>query len=215
MHFFRKKAATGAAPDYNERWLHYGCLLLGAAILSFGMYNIHSQSRITEGGVLGMTLFLHHWTGISPGVYSFFLDMACYAVGYKMLGKDFLKNAIFATTCYALLYRAWETAGYLLPSFADRPLTAALLGGVFVGVGAGLIVRKGGASGGDDALALILARLTKQKISRAYFFTDFVVLMLSLTYIPPAKIFFSLLTVTLSSAVIELLQKQKPTAAKS
>ena len=41
------------------------------------------------------------------------------------------------------------------------------------------------------------------------FFTDFVVLMLSISYIPLRNIFFSLLTVTLSSAVIELLQKSR------
>lgn len=46
----------------------YCLLLLGAAILSFGLYNIHSQSSITEGGILGMTLFLKHWLGISPGI---------------------------------------------------------------------------------------------------------------------------------------------------
>ncbi len=186
---------------------HYGCLLLGAAILSFGMFNIHSQSAITEGGVLGMTLFLHHWTGISPGIYSFLLDMACYAIGFRLLGKSFLQNAIFATTCYALLFRVWERTGYLLPSFADRPLIAALCGALFVGVGAGLIVRMGGASGGDDALALIIQKISGWKISHAYFFTDFVVLMLSLTYIPLRKILFSLLTVTISSAIIEAVQK--------
>ncbi len=189
--------------------LHYGSLLFGAAVLSFGLFNIHSQSQITEGGVLGMTLFLHHWTGISPGVFSFLLDMTCYIIGFKLLGTAFLKNAIFATCSYALFYRLWEFIGPLLPSFSDRPLVAAVLGGLFVGVGAGLIVRRGGASGGDDALALILHRATGWKISRAYFFTDFVVLMLSLTYIPAVKILFSLLTVTLSSAVIDLLQNKK------
>ena len=88
---------------------------------------------------------------------------------------------------------------------------------LFVGIGAGLIVRRGGASGGDDALALILHQVTGWKISRSYFFTDFVVLMLSISYIPLRNIFFSLLTVTLSSAVIELLQKsgQKATAEES
>ena len=86
---------------------------------------------------------------------------------------------------------------------------AIILGGLFVGIGAGLIVRRGGASGGDDALALILHQVTGWKISRAYFFTDFVVLMLSISYIPLRNIFFSLLTVTLSSAVIELLQKSR------
>lgn len=46
----------------------YGFLLLGAAILSFGIFNVHSQSRITEGGFLGITLFLNHWLGFSPGI---------------------------------------------------------------------------------------------------------------------------------------------------
>lgn len=197
--------------------LHYGSMLLGAAVLSFGLFNVHSQSKITEGGILGLTLFLHHWTGISPGIFSFLLDMTCYIIGFQLLGTDFLKNAIFSTCCYALLYRFWEFTGPFLPSYADKPLIAAILGGLFVGIGAGLIVRRGGASGGDDALALILHQVTGWKISRSYFFTDFVVLMLSISYIPLRNIFFSLLTVTLSSAVIELLQKsgQKATAEES
>ena len=135
-------------------------MLLGAAVLSFGLFNVHSQSKITEGGILGLTLFLHHWTGISPGIFSFLLDMTCYIIGFKLLGTDFLKNAIFSTCCYALLYRFWEFTGPFLPSYADKPLIAAILGGLFVGIGAGLIVRRGGASGGDDALALILHQVT-------------------------------------------------------
>ena len=35
--------------------------LLGSAILAFGLYNVHSISSVTEGGVLGLTLLLHHW----------------------------------------------------------------------------------------------------------------------------------------------------------
>ena len=32
--------------------------LLGSAILAFGLYNVHSFSGVTEGGVLGLTLLL-------------------------------------------------------------------------------------------------------------------------------------------------------------
>lgn len=42
--------------------------LLGSGILAFGLYNIHALSGVTEGGVLGMTLFLHHWIGLSPAL---------------------------------------------------------------------------------------------------------------------------------------------------
>ena len=70
-------------------------------------------------------------------------------------------------------------------------------------------MRSGGASGGDDALALILNRVTKAKLEQCYFITDFVVLMLSLTYIPLGKIACSLLTVSISSYAIGKIYKKE------
>ena len=86
------------------------------------------------------------------------------------------------------------------------PLLAALLGGAFVGVGVGMVVRQGGSSGGDDALALVISRKTGWRLSRAYLFTDLTVLGLSLTYIAPLRIVWSLITVTVSSLLIDLIK---------
>lgn len=52
-------------------------LLLGSAILAFGLYNIHSMSNVTEGGILGLTLLLEYWFGISPSVSGFILTVLC------------------------------------------------------------------------------------------------------------------------------------------
>lgn len=185
---------------------HWAILFLGAAILAFGLFNVHSQSGVTEGGVLGTTLLLLHWLHLSPALSSPILDGACYLLGLRMLGWGFIKNAVFSSLSYAACYAAFERLGPVLPSLAAHPLAAALLGGLFVGVGVGLVVREGGACGGDDALALVLSRLLRVNISRAYFLTDFVVLMLSLSYIPLRRILFSLLTTLVSSFVIERIQ---------
>lgn len=187
----------------NRRELfRYAQLLLGSAILAFGLFNVHSQSRITEGGVLGTTLLLQHWFGISPSISEAVLDVCCYLLGLKYLGKSFLRYALTATGGFALSYALFERMGYMLPSMLDQPLLAAVVGGLFVGVGVGLVVRVGGAAGGDDALALVIAKLLHWPVSRAYLFTDLVVLLLSLTYIPLQNIVCSLVTVTLSSFII-------------
>ena len=187
----------------NRRELfRYAQLLLGSAILAFGLFNVHSQSRITEGGVLGTTLLLQHWFGISPSISEAVLDVCCYLLGLKYLGKNFLRYALTATGGFALSYALFERMGYMLPSMLDQPLLAAVVGGLFVGVGVGLVVRVGGAAGGDDALALVIAKLLHWPVSRAYLFTDLVVLLLSLTYIPLQNIACSLVTVTLSSFII-------------
>lgn len=187
---------------FQRRWTRYAMLLAGAAILSFGLFNVHSQSQITEGGVLGMTLLVRHWTGVSPAVTEVVLDVICYLLGMKYLGKGFLRYALCATGGFAVFYALWERVGYVLPSMSGLPLLAAVAGGLFVGVGVGLVVRAGGASGGDDALALVLSKLLRWPVDRAYLFTDVVVLALSLSYIPWQKIACSLVTVTLSSFLI-------------
>ncbi len=186
---------------------HYGLLLLGVAILTFGLYNVHSQSQITEGGVLGLTLLFQHWFGISPGISGPCMDILCYAAAYKLFGKSFLKNALVASSAFFVFYSVHEQLGYILPSLSMYPLTASLLGGLFVGIGVGIVVREGGASGGDDALGLVISKLTRVSIGKAYFITDFIVLALSLTYIPLKYIAYSLVTVTTSSLIIEKLQK--------
>ena len=77
---------------------------------------------------------------------------------------------------------------------------------MFVGIGVGIIVRQGGSSGGDDALALVIHQLTGWKLARSYLFTDLVVLGASLSYIPARRIAFSLVTVTVSSLLIDWVQ---------
>ena len=53
-------------------------LLLGTAILSFGMHNIHRRVGITEGGVLGMVLLLDHQLSLPPWLMTPVLDIICY-----------------------------------------------------------------------------------------------------------------------------------------
>jgi uncharacterized membrane-anchored protein YitT (DUF2179 family) len=102
----------------------------------------------------------------------------------------------------------WSLCPALLPDLSAYPLVAALAGGVLVGVGVGIVVRKGGSSGGDDALALVIAKVTRLRLAKAYMFTDFTVLALSLTYIPLQRIAYSLLTVCLSSWIIDRLNRK-------
>ena len=185
---------------------HWLLLVVGTAILSFGLWNVHTQSAITEGGVLGMILLLQHWFKISPSITGVILDFTCYFIGWRMLGNRFLKNAVFSTCCFSLWYRLWERMGFVVPDLSSLPLVAAVVGAVFVGVGVGIVVKEGGAAGGDDALALVISKVGKIRISKAYLFTDLTVLTLSLTYIPFGKIVYSLISVTLSSWIIDKIQ---------
>lgn len=181
--------------------------LLSSAFLAFGLYNVHSMAGVTEGGVLGLTLLLDYWFGISPAVSGLVLNLLCYALGWKLLGRTFIGYSIVATAGFSIGYRICECFPPLWPGLANLPLLAAVLGAVFVGVGAGLCVRVGGAPGGDDALAMSLSHVTGLKIQWVYLLTDFVVLGLSASYIPWRRLGYSVLTVLLSGQIIGWIQR--------
>jgi hypothetical protein len=184
-------------------------IMVGAMICSFGIHNIHQQTGITEGGVIGLMLLAEHWLGVSPAYITPVLDISCYILAFKYLGGRFIKTSVISTVSVSLFYKVWELFPPMLPNLLPYPLLAALCGGAFVGIGVGIIVRQGGSSGGDDALALTISRVTHWRLSRCYLFTDFVVLGFSLTYIPFSKIVFSIITVTISSYLIDRVQSFK------
>ena len=177
-----------------------------SALQAFGMYNIHALADITEGGVLGATLLLEYWFSISPAVSGFLLNAVCYLFGWKTLGKEFIAYSLAAAVGFSSAYGICEQFPPLWPDIAAYPLLAAVLGALFIGIGAGLCVRAGGATCGDDALAMSLSHITKVPIQWIYLVSDLTVLGLSLTYIPMRKIVYSLLTVVLSGQIIGFLQ---------
>jgi len=191
----------------NKRAKDCLILLAGSLIQAFGLFNIHAQSNVTEGGVLGLVLLLKYWTNISPAVTGFVLNAACYLLGLKVLGKKFIVYSAICGIGFSVFYALFEYIGPLFPEIGTRPLLCAVAGALFIGVGVGLCVRVGGAAGGDDALAMSLSKLLKTDIERIYLVSDLLVLGLSLTYIKPGKLVYSLLTVILSGQLIGIIQR--------
>lgn len=187
----------------GEHWMRtVGGILTGSAILAFGLYNVHGVSDITEGGVLGLTLLLKHWAGISPAVTNCVLTVLCYFLGWRTFGRRFLMYSAISVAGFSLTYAICECFPPLYPKIAELPIAAAIIGAVFVGVGVGICVRCGAAPTGDDALAMSLRQRTRIPIQWIYLISDLAVLGLSLSYIPVRRILYSLITVFLSGQII-------------
>ena len=182
-------------------------LILGGAILAFGLYNVHSFSGVTEGGTLGLTLLFMRWFSVSPAISSVVLNGICYLIGWRVLGRDFILRSAISAASFAVFYAGFELIGPLMPGISEHRLLAAILGAVFVGVGVGICVRFGGAPCGDDALAMSIGKISGIGIQWVYLFSDITVLALSLTYIPFKDILYSLLTVVLSGQIIGLIER--------
>lgn len=180
-------------------------IILGSCILAFGSFNFNYQNNVTEGGVLGLLLLIKNIFDISPSVTALIIDLSLFALGTKFFGKQFLGLSIFASLSFSTWYKVWESIGFIVPNLTNHMLLASILAGMGVGIGIGIIVRAGAAAGGDDVIALVGEKLTPFKVNHVYMITDFIVLILSLSYLSFKQIFFSLIAVTISGKIISIM----------
>ena len=92
--------------------------MIGSSIMAFGLYNVHSLSGVTEGGILGMTLLLNYWLDLSPAITGFIMNAACYLVGWKLLGWSFILYSTIAGFTFSASYAVFEQ--FLLAAVDDR-----------------------------------------------------------------------------------------------
>ena len=71
-------------------WKMFIPIFIGAGICTFGIHNIHQQTGITEGGVIGLMLLIEHWLGSSPAAITPILDISCYLLAFRYLGARFI-----------------------------------------------------------------------------------------------------------------------------
>lgn len=154
-------------------------------------------------------MLLKHFLNISPAVTSFIFDLTFIIIGTIVIKNKFAIKAILGTTVYLVSYYLFELFPPVFTNINQFPFLGAIIGALFVGIGSGIVVKMGGASGRDDSLAIILSKITKLPISACYFLFDCIIILLSLTYIPFNKIIYSLITALISSIIIGVIQKKK------
>lgn len=179
-------------------------IILGSAILAFGVYNFYYLNDITEGGVLGLLLLLKNLFNIQPAIANIIIDIALLLVGYKFFGKKFFGYSVFASISFSVLYNIFETMGPIVPQINNMFLST-ILAGLSVGIGVGIIVSAGCASGGDDALALVISKATSLNLGNVYMISDIFILVLSLSYLSAYDVFYSIIAVTISGRVIDFI----------
>ena len=192
----------------NNKYIDKLLIILGSAIVAFGLYNIHSRCGIAEGGQLGVELLFFNLLGISPGIVSIIIDGTMYIIGSLLFGKKFFFNAILGAVSYSGFYLLFENTTTFFPNLSNNLLLASIIGGIMVGIGCGIVIKNNGACGGDDALALIISKIFKLPVAISYFILDAIVILMSLSYINIVNIIYSFITALISSILIGWISKK-------
>ncbi|GAX48239.1 YitT family protein [Pseudolactococcus reticulitermitis] len=185
--------------------LNFLMIALGTAIYAFGFVNFNMVNHLAEGGVSGITLIFHALFKINPAYTQIVLNIPLFILGVKIFGKRGMIYTIHGTICLSVFIWLFQRMSCSI-DLAHDTLIAALLAGIFAGIGGGIVFRFGGTTGGGD----IIGRYFEQKkgfaLGQTLFVFDIVVLTLSLSYIDIQHMMYTVIASFVFSQVVAVVQ---------
>ncbi len=112
-------------------------------------------NKIAPGGFTGITVLVNYLTGLPIGSMGLLMNIPLLLICWYVVGKDF----VLQTVRVLIIYTLWLDFVFVAPPiYVGDPLLAALFGGVFSGIGGGIIFSLGSSSGGTDLIIKLIRK---------------------------------------------------------
>ncbi len=141
--------------SWKQYCINFFWIALGAFLAALSIRVFLFPHHIIDGGVIGISLICARLFG--GGYISFFLialNLPFIYLAYKYIRRSFVLHMMIAIALFAGFLALLEN---ITPFNAD-PLEVIVIGGAFLGAGAGLIIRNGGCTDGTEILAILINR---------------------------------------------------------
>ncbi|MGO0061037.1 YitT family protein [Brevibacillus fluminis] len=190
----------------NMRLKSLIAIVIGTAIIGFGINAFNIPNGLAEGGVTGISIIIKIlFPTIDQGIVYFLLNIPLFIIGWKVLSRTELAYTIIGTILSSAFFSLFD---YLLsPTPMKDTLLASLFAGVMVGLGLGLIFRFGGTTGGVDIIARMFQKYFGVSMGRTLFISDIVVIGISLVYLSKESAMYTLVAVFIATRVIDFMQE--------
>ena len=160
----------------------YVLMTVGSVIFCMAWTSFLIPNGLASGGLTGLCTIVQYGTGIPVGWTYPILNVLLLILGFLTLGKAFGIKTIYVIALTSLLFD-------LLPRFPqlevlmDEKFLVALVGAAMESVGLGLVLLRGGSSGGTDIVAMMINKYWPVSPGRVYLFSD-IFIIASLLLVP-------------------------------
>ncbi|MCS4486479.1 YitT family protein [Staphylococcus americanisciuri] len=176
-------------------------VLIGSLIFAVGVNAFIIAGDLGEGGVTGLAIILYYAFHVSPAVTNFVVNAILIVIGYKFLSKRSMYLTIVATVLISLFLsvtKTWQV-------HTDNIMINAVFGGIFVGLGIGVIVLAGGTTAGTTILARIANKYLDVSTPYALLFFDLIVVVISLSVIPLDRALVTVISLYIGTKVMDFV----------
>lgn len=160
----------------NLLW-DYFLMTVGSVIFCMAWTSIIIPTGLASGGLTGLCTIIEYATNgaIPMGIPYWIMNIGLLVIGFLSLGRAFGIKTIYVIILTSILFNVlpeFEALKYYGFVENDEKLLAALIGAALEAVGLGLVLLRGGSSGGTDIIAMIINKYWPVSPGRVYLYTD-------------------------------------------
>jgi uncharacterized membrane-anchored protein YitT (DUF2179 family) len=181
--------------------LDMAIIIAGALIFALSINLFVIPNEFGEGGVTGITIILYYLFEWSPGLVSLIFNSFLLLAGYRYLDKMTVLYTIVAVVFYSFFL--YVTEDWRIVS--DELTINAIFGGLFSGVGIGMIIRVGGTTAGTTILARIANKYLDWNVSYALLFFDLIVAFSSYFIIGAQALMLTIVMLYIGTKVMDFI----------
>ena len=175
-------------------------------LLGIGVNGFLVPHHLLDGGMIGIGLIMHYFYGWPTGLTMIVLSIPLYLLAWILERKYFFHSlhGLLASSFFIDLFSPVERGLHLgiLPS--------AILGGILVGCGIGLMLRYETSTGGMDLLAQLIHKFSSINVGILIFMIDGLVVLTGIKVIGMEKFLYSLLTISCVGLMTSLCVIKRP-----
>lgn len=168
FNYFRKKKVDNIVESVKKRNApkRYLMLIIGCFILAFAFNVFFLKYDIVCFGVSGVSIVLSRFD-INPSTFILFANIFLMIISYIVLGKESTKNQLVGALLYPLFIELTNLFTRYIDLGDTEMVVIAVLGGVFAGIGSGLIYKSNFSTGGTDVIIEIICKYLKMSMGNA------------------------------------------------
>ena len=147
--------------------LKYVGILLGCLVAASSINLFVVPSSLLTGGVTGIAIIFYFLAGLPIGLQTLAYNVPLLIASYKLLGKKYTIDVVIGTVMFSFALDATKFLNGMLP--VDDLMLASIYGGIFNGIGYGIVFRMNGSTGGFDILGAIFKKYYSMEIGSVIF----------------------------------------------
>ncbi len=162
--------------------MDYFLMTVGSLIFCLAWTSFVIPNGLASGGLTGLCTIIQYGTGIPIGITYPVINISLLIMGFLVLGKAFGIKTIYVIVITSILFEVLPMFPALVVHMEEK-LLVALVGATMESIGIGLVLLRGGSTGGTDIVAMMINKYWPISPGKVYLFSD-IFIILSILLVP-------------------------------